>query len=342
VSTLSRNLRSAVLFCVVCNLLQWPFSQCAVAHHSMRAYDNKRVVTISGAVTRIKWASPHVYVYIAQPTATQSVEWELEALSPGVLRRGGWSKDSLRPGDQIVVSGYPARDANKKIMFPTLLKLGTQTLYDFDKRVVTATSAGPAPETGAKGLNGIWVTLLSLPVSEKLNVPEMKKLTPKGKQAFMSFPIQIDCVPDTAPASMVAADVKRVTVEPRTIRIEGELSSAQRVIHLDVKTHAGSLPSIQGHSIGWWDGKTLVVDTANFAYHAHGGGDYVASGAHKRLIERLTPAADGRSLTYHFEMTDPEHYNETISGDVEWVYRPDMKYEPAPCELDNARRFLQE
>jgi hypothetical protein len=101
------------------------------------------------------------------------------------------------------------------------------------------------------------------------------------------------------------------------------------------------VPSLQGHSIGWWEDKTLVVDTTNFAYHPQGTGDYVPSGTGKHLIERLTPAADGRSLKYHFEMTDPEYYAGAISGDVEWDYRPNMKYEPAPCDLDSARHFLQ-
>lgn len=335
-NTASRNLRRGVFLCVLCSFLQGPFGQRAVAHHSMRAYDKDRVITITGTVTKIQWANPHVYLYITQSTGTESVEWQIEGGSPGYLHRGGWVKDSLKPGDEVVVTGYPRRDASKKGVYPTLLKRGTQTLFDFDNRLEPFTTGGPAPEKGAKSLAGVWVALLTPPVLGELDLP--KQLTPKGKQSYLSFPIQVDCVPDTAPTSMATPDLKRVTLKGRTIRIESELTAAQRVIHLDVKTHDGSTPSIQGHSIGSWDGKTLRIDTENFAFHPQGNGTYIGSGSLKHLVERLTLAADGRSLTYHFELTDPEYFSGTRSGEVEWTYRPNLKFDPPPCDVESARR----
>jgi hypothetical protein len=196
------------------------------------------------------------------------------------------------------------------------------------------------------GLNGNWVTLLNLSVITALTEPKTSGLTAEGLQAVKSYDertrkSEINCVPPPAPSFMVDPDVKRMTATAHLIRIESEFAYATRYIHLDETTHAGSIPSIEGHSIGWWDGKSLVIDTANFAFHSEGNGDFLPSGPHKHLVERLTPAPDGRSLMYHFEVTDPEFFTGTIKGDVEWVYRPNVKFEYDKCRLDDARHYLK-
>jgi len=128
------------------------------------------------------------------------------------------------------------------------------------------------------------------------------------------------------------------------IRIESESESA-RTVHMNVAAHAGAIPSLHGHSIGKWEGKTLVIDTTHFAYHGagNGGGNGIGSGLpsspQKHLIERFTPSADGTSLTYHFELTDPEYLASPKIGDVQFTYSPDAKFEFEKCDLDAARRF---
>jgi hypothetical protein len=82
-----------------------------------------------------------------------------------------------------------------------------------------------------------------------------------------------------------------------------------------------------------------VIDSAQFAYYALGNGYGLPSGLQKHLVERLTPGADGASLTYHFEMTDPEFLAAPVTGDVPWVFRPNLQYAPLKCDLKNARRF---
>jgi hypothetical protein len=59
------------------------------------------------------------------------------------------------------------------------------------------------------------------------------------------------------------------------------------------------------------------------------------------MIERLTFNEDGTSLTYHFEVTDPEYLTVPRTGDVQWDFRPDQKFAPDKCDLDNARRFIK-
>ena len=58
-----------------------------------------------------------------------------------------------------------------------------------------------------------------------------------------------------------------------------------------------------------------MIDTTHFADDAMGNGYGVPSGARKHLVERLTPTADGASLTYHFEETDSEYLGAPVAGD---------------------------
>ena len=317
----------------------------SMAHHSSAMYDEKQTVTIEGAVMKFEWSNPHVYVYLKQLTAQgDAIDWELEASPPSILRRLGWSQDTLHAGDTITVTGHPARDPGRKSLIPTLIKKGDATLFDRKGEVTRLSSADAAPAgtVGSLELDGVWVTLLAVKLDEKLD-PENLSLTAQGKAAFKRFDEKkmhpgAHCVPYSAPVFMLTPDLKRITKGDGVILIDGEFDGAQRVVHLDVSTHEGAPVSVQGHSVGRWEGKSLVIDTMRFADNAMGNGYGLPSGARKHLVERLTPDGKG-ALTYHFELSDPEFLAAPVAGDVQWVYRPNVAYAALKCDLENARRF---
>ncbi len=81
------------------------------AHHSFSAeFDSKRPVKISGAVTKVEWMNPHIYFYVEVKASGKVSNFAVEGGSPNVLRRLRWGKNSLRVGDQITVSGFPAKN----------------------------------------------------------------------------------------------------------------------------------------------------------------------------------------------------------------------------------------
>ena len=102
---------SAVLAAIVALALAIP----AVAHHSFSAeFDGSKLIELKGVVTRIEWTNPHVYFYVdVKDDKGNTTNWGCEAASPGSLHRQGWSRDSLKVGDQVIVGGYPARDGSK-------------------------------------------------------------------------------------------------------------------------------------------------------------------------------------------------------------------------------------
>jgi Family of unknown function (DUF6152) len=81
------------------------------AHHSFAAeYDSNKPVNLSGTVTKVEWANPHVRFYIDVNDGGTATNWEFELGSPNGLMRKGWTRNSLKPGDKISVDGYLAKD----------------------------------------------------------------------------------------------------------------------------------------------------------------------------------------------------------------------------------------
>ena len=72
-----------------------------------------------------------------------------------------------------------------------------------------------------------------------------------------------------------------------------------------------------------------------------GNGSGVPSGSQKHLIERLTINADGKSLSYHFELSDPEYLASPFTGDTDWTFSPDVEFITDECNLESARRFVE-
>src|SRR5581483_199131 len=74
------------------------------AHHGNAAYDETKEVTLKGKVTEFDWANPHAQIYFDVKDGKGNVShWGCETLSPGKLVRAGWSKDAVKPGDEITI-----------------------------------------------------------------------------------------------------------------------------------------------------------------------------------------------------------------------------------------------
>ena len=84
----------------------------ALAHHSFAAeYDSSQPVQLTGAVTKIDWANPHVYFFIdvKNPETGKVTNWAFEMGAPAVLTRSGWKRSSVKIGDVVTVSGTRAK-----------------------------------------------------------------------------------------------------------------------------------------------------------------------------------------------------------------------------------------
>jgi hypothetical protein len=83
-----------------------------LAHHSFAAeYDRAKPVMLSGSVTRVEWINPHAHFQMDVKDASgATANWDIELGSPAGLLRNGWTRNSLKIGEVVDVSGYLAKD----------------------------------------------------------------------------------------------------------------------------------------------------------------------------------------------------------------------------------------
>src|ERR1700723_2230515 len=84
------------------------------AHHSFSAeFDNTKKVVLKGSVTKIDWLNPHIWIYLDVKDDTGKVaHWQCEGGPPNTLTRNGWTKNDLKSGDAVTISGTLAKDAS--------------------------------------------------------------------------------------------------------------------------------------------------------------------------------------------------------------------------------------
>jgi hypothetical protein len=86
----------------------------ALAHHSFAAeFDAQKPVTLKGTVVKWEMINPHGWITIEVTGSDgKTVQWMVETSNPNGLMRLGWSKRSLKPGDEITVEAYRAKDGS--------------------------------------------------------------------------------------------------------------------------------------------------------------------------------------------------------------------------------------
>jgi len=112
------------------------------AHHSFAAhYDQSKPITISGSLVEVRLSNPHSWFYLDVKEADGKVSrWAFEAGTPGGMIRNGYKASELPPGTQVTITGFPARDVEKRGMLRQLTTAAGKTYGMF----------GPQEGPGAK------------------------------------------------------------------------------------------------------------------------------------------------------------------------------------------------
>ena len=99
----------------------------SLAHHSFAAYDLNHTVTLKGTVQTFQWSNPHsTFTLVLEPDGhSEPVKWNIITSGPAVLKRFGWTRDSLKPGDRISVLCNPMSDGSHGGRLHTVVLLDT-------------------------------------------------------------------------------------------------------------------------------------------------------------------------------------------------------------------------
>ena len=102
-----------VLACAAAVALAAP----ALAHHSFAMFDQRKIMTLEGTVTQFQWTNPHAFIELDVPNGGRTVHWSIELNSPNNLKRQGWTRTALKPGDRVVLRMNPLRDGHPGGLF---------------------------------------------------------------------------------------------------------------------------------------------------------------------------------------------------------------------------------
>jgi hypothetical protein len=291
------------------------WTQASPAHHSEAGFDVETVVAFQGTVSEVAWRNPHVYFTVE--TAVESggtVEWEVETGGIPLLERSGWHRDSLKPGERITVRGHPAREPGRT--YALLLSLEKADGSILQQQVTNS----EATDT-ATSLAGTW----------------------KGNLANLGDLPAASCIPYPTPAIILGSGfwLSQIELGEDIVKVRNEWFDVERTIYMDGRDHPeNGERTIQGHSIGRWEGDTLVVDTTNFADHRSPYQTGVPSGAQKHVVERYTLSDDGSRILVEFTLEDPQYLAEPFSGTVDWIYRPDLAFFQFNCDPDVSSQYV--
>jgi hypothetical protein len=95
-----------------------------LAHHGGSDYDVQHPKTVKGTVTEFFWSNPHCQVFLdSKDDSSKVVNWTIETLAPAVLKRAGWKRETLHPGDQITITFVPSKKGTpvgmlRKVVLP--------------------------------------------------------------------------------------------------------------------------------------------------------------------------------------------------------------------------------
>ena len=350
----------------------------AWAHHGFGRFDPTKDVEIEGTLTGIDFVNPHAYLYFDQVGPDGAIiKMRCEMRAATVLRRSGWSAEMFVPGKHVKVSGNPHRDDPGSCYVETLTIGDAPTLERYQQLVTgSATTNRPLRlPSGEPNLGGDWAQeqyLIARP-------PEGRGgLVPKSMVAAVEAgTLPVADVPNAGwgarpvtftPAGQAAADALRNVPPQDNPRSRCEITSIlfdwvfdgpinritqgsgeitmeygrdlTRTIHMNLAGHpAGIAPSRAGHSIGRWDGETLVVDTVGFSPGTLAG--TVAHSDRLHVVERFTLDPATLALRRDYVAEDPVNFTDQYAG-FDTVMPADAPFAADRCEDLTYRNYSQE
>jgi hypothetical protein len=315
----------------------------ASAHHATAPnFDQSRIVEVAGEITDVRWQNPHIHLTLRteEPGGGGDV-WEIETNSVSIVSRFGLSAGLVAPGTQVRVAGNPGRRSDNQLWLTNvLLDDGREVLFGanymprWTDDTIGADTRGTitADPTGSLGLFRVWTSIGGGGALWNESYP----LTAAAAAVRARFDPLTDaptlgCVPKGMPLIMEQPYPMEIVEEGDEIvlRLE-EYDTVRRVAMTDATGVGGRAPSLNGTSVGHWDGDVLVVETTDIDYPWFDKTGIRQSPA-VRTVERFTLTPDGSRLDYEMTVTDPATFTAPVVLTKSWGYRPNDEVQPYNC-----------
>ena len=254
----------------------------AFAHHSSAPhFDHDNPIIVEGSFTEIKLVNPHAYIYFTSNESGDTEDWRCELTSATQLGRWGWSAGMFSPGQKLTISGSPARrEDNHCYMSSIELADGTEISRNADlsdmQDVVAAAANAPVQQERAKflangqsNIEGAWITRSfgrgGEGTSPQFAATETGEVAVGGYEMAFDDPI-LSCHPVNIFSGWNHDEnINDISIDGNVITLQYGFMDFVRTVHMNMSEHPSNIvPSTGGHSIGSWEGDTLVVDTIGF------------------------------------------------------------------------------
>jgi hypothetical protein len=320
------------------------FATIAAAHHSFAPhFDSNKPVSISGKVVEFEARNPHSYLHIAAVDENgRTQKYVCESHGYTQLSRNGITPKMLKPGTEVRIDGSQSRSDVHRCFF--------NNVYFPDGRVLNVNgrpdSAARPPSTARRDIFGTWLLAPTPGRSTSGQQPMMDFLTDVGKAAVAKYnPFKDDpafrCDPVAirrvwgAPGTPLS-----ITREKDRVILRHEWMDVKRIVYLNQREHPKGGPRTSlGHSIGHFEGDTLVIQTGN--YSAGVLNQYVEQpgrptrgllhSAALTSVERLRLDAARQRLVVEIRLTDPEFFTRDFDPSTLEFAPSDLKLEPFKC-----------
>ncbi len=334
----------------------------AHSHHSFAPhFDIDKPVDISGTVIQYEARNPHSYLHIAAVDANgKTQEYVCESHGFTQLSRNGITPQMLEPGTELRVDGSLSRHSPLMCFF--------NNVYFPDGRALSVNGprgslrAAPASALPPRmDIFGTWLLAPAAPDARRGGTsrpqPMMDFLTPAGEAAVAAYdPFKDDptfrCDPVAirrvwgAPGTPLS-----ITREPDRIVLRHEWMDVVRTVHLNMREHPAEEPRTSlGHSIGHFEGNTLVIETAN--YSAGVLNQYVEEpgkptrgllhSADLTSVERLSFDAARQRLVVEVALKDPTFFTRDFDVSRSEYAPSDLKLEPFNCSPEGVTGTIRQ
>jgi hypothetical protein len=334
----------------------------ALAHHSFAPhFDIDKPVDISGTVTQFEARNPHSYLHIAAVDENgKTTEYVCESHGFTQLSRNGITPEMLKPGTELRVDGSLSRHSPTMCFF--------NNVYFPDGRALSVNGprgslrAAPTTSLPARAdIFGTWLLAPAAPDPRRTGTsrpqPMMNFVTPAGAAAVAAYdPFKDDptfrCDPVAirrvwgAPGTPLS-----ITREGDRVVLRHEWMDVVRTVYLNVKEHPANGPRTSlGHSIGHFEGDTLVIETAN--YSAGVLNQYVEEAgkptrgllhsADLTSVERLSLDAERQRLVVEIALKDPTFFTRDFDVSRQEYAPSDLKLEPFKCSPEGVTGTIKQ
>jgi hypothetical protein len=310
----------------------------ASAHHSQAMFDQSQEILIEGTVARFDWVNPHMYLIVeTKGPDGQPALVEGEGLGITQALVDGLDREALKPGTPVVMRAHPNRGGWGKQV--RILDVTTQDgeihpFYAANRRVRTLTPA--------ESLEGHWAPARAA-LGAAFGAMAAWPVTPEGRAAQAQLVADGLCYVEPTPFLAVLDELRTIEIgdDEVVMRFDNTGDHVMRTIHMAAAHPADVQPSLHGHSIGRWEGDTLVIDTIAFEPEPSGIALNVPSGPGKHTVERLTLTEDRLRLRYEITVEDPVYLAGPATLTQQWDHRPDLEFSQntGACDADVAARY---